>query len=592
MDPSSQANFRDSQRQEIDAAIKSSEESIRELKRRRNTLAPISSLPTEVITVVFLLLRIPCSSSPYTISKNSNCLTWLRVAHICHQWREIALNQPLFWNHVDLGSFSPAGATEILNRAKTSHLYLEARFSPGDENDARVATLQKELQARISHVFGLSITAQHLHLGQTLEELVSPAPTLEYLSLGGEGGPGEDLTFVPDTLFDGTAPGLSCLELHHCNISWESPLLKGLRYLEIHEPAADARPSLPVWLDALDEMPQLNTLTLNSASPIAPTGVRLPPWVERTTTLPSLENLDISASTRDCGLALAHLVLPALTHLGITAQSNYWERNQSASDVQDVIRRLSQHTHGPQDTQPLQSVFVCSRETYVKIAAWTLPDVPLPNEVPLYEPIPSARVAFSVSNFDRSPGTCKGLFDTAIAALPLDNIVTLATEKFSMFDEQFWLRHSPGWPLLCCVHLRPPAALGFMNMLLEENGERECPLLPSLTELVLVNTGLSARRTLLLCDAFMKRVEQGVPLETLDLRTCLATRRAVELLGEIVVEVVAPEETLQKKALEFSKWESVPRGNFVPDPLAGNNDESWDDWEVEADRYQYKNYLY
>jgi hypothetical protein len=585
-DPSSQANFRECQRQAIDAAIKSSEASIRELRRRRNTLAPISSLPTEVITAIFLLLRIPRSSSPHTIGQKSDCLEWLRVAHVCHQWREIALNQPLFWSHVNFTSFSSAGATEILNRAKTVPLHLEARFSFRYWNDLRFITLQKELRARISHICGLCISAMDLLLRTTLEGLVSPAPTLESLSLYGEGAR-ETRVSVPDTLFDGIAPRLSRLELRDCDISWKSPLLKGLRYLKISNMAADTRRSLSVWLDALDEMPQLKTLTLDSASPIAPPGVRLPSCVERTIILPSLENLDISASARDCGLALAHLVLPALTHLGIRAQSNWLEGSQSASDVQDAIRYLSQHSHGPQDTQPLRSVFVCSMTTCVTISAWTLPEVypALPNQIPFYDPIPSARVTFTVSNMELSPGTHTGIFDAAIAALPLDNIVTLTTENYSMFDEQFWLRYSPGWPLLCRVHLGPSAALGFTEILLGENGECEFPLLPLLTKLVLVNIGLSARRTLLLCDAFMKRVEQRVPLETLDLRTCLATSRAVELLGEIVVDVLGPEETLEQKAQDVSKWESVPRGYFVPDPLTDNNDESWDNWEIEADRY-------
>ena len=47
-------------------------------------------------------------------------------------------------------------------------------------------------------------------------------------------------------------------------------------------------------------------------------------------------------------------------------------------------------------------------------------------------------------------------------------------------------------------------------MLLEENGGRECLLLPLPKKLILINTGLSACRTLRLCDAFMKRVEQGL----------------------------------------------------------------------------------
>ena len=68
------------------------------------------------------------------------------------------------------------------------------------------------------------------------------------------------------------------------------------------------------WLDALGEMPQLVTLTLHSASPIAPSD---PFDIERTVTLPSLLRLDIFDYPRDCALALAHLDLPALTRLAV-----------------------------------------------------------------------------------------------------------------------------------------------------------------------------------------------------------------------------------------------------------------------------------
>ena len=77
-----------------------------------------------------------------------------------------------------------------------------------------------------------------------------------------------------------------------------------------------ARPTLTLWLDTLNEIPQLETLALHSASPVA---ARFPFDVERTVTLPSLTHLDISASLSDCALAAAHLDLPALTSLCLTA---------------------------------------------------------------------------------------------------------------------------------------------------------------------------------------------------------------------------------------------------------------------------------
>ena len=146
--------------QAIDAEIKSLEESIRLLKSRRNALTPISSLPTEVISTIFSLLRVPVASSPLTPptpSENPDTLPWLRLSHVCHHWREITLNQPLFWSHLQIANFSLAGAVEMLSRAKMLPLHLEARI-PDHWNDARFNAFQKELCIHTSHISHLDIS--------------------------------------------------------------------------------------------------------------------------------------------------------------------------------------------------------------------------------------------------------------------------------------------------------------------------------------------------------------------------------------------------------------------------------------------------
>ncbi|KAH9172618.1 hypothetical protein EDB89DRAFT_1885848 [Lactarius sanguifluus] len=606
MDPSpspSHVNSREYQQQVIDAEIKLLEASIRALKLRRNALTPISSLPTEVIAAIFSFL-LPVAPSPFTIlGERPDHLAWLRVASVCHHWREIALNQPLFWNHVDFTTLTSAGAAGILARAKTVPLYLEARV-PSLWDDARFSAFQKELQARVSHICHLGISAGHFHLRKTLEGLISPAPTLEYLSLFSDGRWDSAISsriFVPDTLFDGTTPRLSHLELHKCDISWKSPLLKGLKYLQIHIPSRDARPSLSDWLDALDEMPQLEMLNLQSASPIAPPGALLSSGIERTITLPSLEHLNISGSAKDCGLALAHLLLPVLTQLYFAATSC----SLDGSDVQEVLPYVAPHAHGPQDIQPLQSVLVRNDRTCADMLVWTKPNIDAKSHDPIdfLKVMVFARVAFSVTNKDWSPETHAEIFEAAMTALPMDSLVTLTSQVFtSPLNTQSWLRQAPRWPLLQRVRLATPAARGFTEMLLEDSGERNCPLLPSLTNLVLIDVTLSARRTLRLCDALMKRVEQGVPLETLDLRTCLATSRAIELLSEIVVDVLGPEKSLEKMARMRDIWDSVARGHFVEDdsdssgveedfdedfdeddPETDSDRGVWDNWDTESD---------
>src|SRR6266702_2227658 len=576
MDPS-KANPREHLRQAIDTEIESSDESIRALRHRHNALAPISSLPTEVITAIFSLLHLP-GTSPLG-GKSDHRLAWLHATHVCRQWREIALALPLFWRHVDFTAVSPAGATEILARAKKAPLWLEARVPIFRWDDARFSAFQNELQTHVSHICHLSISTKPVYLRKTLEALISPAPTLEYLLLSVEKDRPRTTSRVsiPDTLFNGTTPRLSCLKLSHCNISWKSPLLKGLKNLEILMQSVGARPSLAVWLDALDEMPQLKTLVLHSATPIVPFPFNVE--VERTVTFPFLTHFDISGCVEDCALALAHLVLPALNRLCLTAKSSL----PNGGDVQKILPYVTRHAHGPQDTRPLRSVLIRAERTLVDILAWPAPDIDVDVCDTSYAATLSARVALSVTSKDWFiPGAHIGVLAAAIAALPLDSLGTLTAHHRTLLNEQFWLRHAPQWPLLQRVRLAPPAARGFREMLLQDNGGGGCPPLPSLTKLDLIDVALSARRTLRLCDAFMNRVEQGVPLETLDLSTCYATSRAIRLLSEIVVDVWGPAEGFGTEELIHFTWDSAARGPFVPDDNSGIEDYSHDDDEDDS----------
>ena len=539
------AKSREFQLQVIDAEIKSLEESTRALKRRRNKLAPISSLPTEVIATIFTLSRESIQKPLSSLLKErpdprSDRLPWFRVAHVCHHWREIALNQPFFWNHVNFILFSSAGAAEILTRARTVPLHFQARVPIGHWNDARFSAFRNELQAHIADICHLDIKAEYSHLRKTLEGLVSPAPTLEYLGLSCEAYKTRHIpspVSVPDNIFDGITPRLSSLVLQNCNISWKSPLLRGLKRLEIELPFET--PDLSVWLDMLGEMAQLKELTLHWAIPDFPHDASLPSDVERIVTLPSLAHLDISDYAKECGLALAHLFLPALTRLHIKAKSGQLD----GADVQETLPFVRRHAHGLQCTRPLQSMLVRSEKIGADIFVWSEPDIDVKMLDPFafFDAMIAPPLKFSFSNEDWSPWQYTGVFDAVMAALPLDGLVTLVSETpRSPLEKEVWSHHAPRWPLLQRLHLSSSAVRGFTEMLLEDNGECESPLLPSLTKLVLDDINLNECQTLRLRDALMRRVEQGVPLETLDLHTCAATSRAVELLSEIVVDVLDP----------------------------------------------------
>jgi hypothetical protein len=85
-------------------------------------------------------------------------------------------------------------------------------------------------------------------------------------------------------------------------------------------------------------------------------------------------------------------------------------------------------------------------------------------------------------------------------------------------------------PSRASVQLQVPKHDGFKMMLLDRNNG-EPPLLPLLTELVLIGS------TDDWIPVLKKRIEQGVPLKLLDLRMCYS-REDVSLLREIVGDVL------------------------------------------------------
>ncbi|KAF8257834.1 hypothetical protein EI94DRAFT_1835371 [Lactarius quietus] len=521
-----QENSQEHLQQTIDAEIKSLEEYIQ---------ASIQALKESVLmlSAIFSFACLP--GIPSLGGKPDNNLARLHISHVCHQWREIALNQSVLWSHVDFNTLSSTGVTEVLVWAKSVPLYLEAtRLSWRCWDSFHIRTFNTELQA-------------------TLRGLVSPAPTLEYLSLSFRGVP-TGSNIIPDTLFDCSTPRLSRLELRNCDISWNSPLLKGLKYLEIIAQSESARPGLAVWLDALNEMPQLKVLTLHLASPIAPSPP-VPFGAKRAITLPSLTHLYISDSELDCALALAHLDLPTLTWLCLTVTI------PNGCNVQGILPYIVRYAHGPQDVLPLQSMVIGSTEGHLNILAWTVPDI----DVEMHDPPgflgatlpPRVALSFKCENWGVSH---LEILNMVMAGLPLDGLVMLAAQDvntssqlagdLSTSTQQFWLSHSPKWSLL-----------------------RRVRLAHSVHQLVLANGRLDADLTRYLCDASMKRVELGFPFGMLDLRISYPddcnNSAAAQLLSEIMVDVVGlvvgPYDTRDMRHKMLDMWRPLARGPFFED---------------------------
>jgi hypothetical protein len=268
--------------------------------------------------------------------------------------------------------------------------------------------------------------------------------------------------------------------------------------------------------------------------------------------------LEIFSSPEDCAVILAHLDLPVLAILSVTVHSSYPSRDK----MQALLPYVAQHAHGPQDTQPLQSALIVSEGKRADILAWSVPDINVRvREQPTFPTeTPPTRVALSFTSKEYfNPTIQLNLISAAMAVLPLDGLVTLIVQDFTEHpNKQFWLRHSPQWPLLRHVQLAAGVQRGFKEMLLHRNRGREGPLLPSLKELALAGDVTENWES-----ALMNRVEQGVPLELLDLRMCRPPDIVVLVLpSENLVNILRQEKTSEPGEQMMFAWRTVARRPF------------------------------
>ncbi|KAF6759714.1 hypothetical protein DFP72DRAFT_795590, partial [Ephemerocybe angulata] len=97
-------------------------------------------LPPEILAAIFLLI-------PRDVGDTS----WIRVTHVCHRWREVALNDPRFWSV--LNSVPPCFMEFALARSKGAPISVHTSEDTPDD------TLFKALSPDRLQEVSLNLTA-------------------------------------------------------------------------------------------------------------------------------------------------------------------------------------------------------------------------------------------------------------------------------------------------------------------------------------------------------------------------------------------------------------------------------------------------
>jgi len=165
---------------------------------RRNTLAPISILPAEVLSRIFHFTAF--SDRFYS----TRC--WVHVTHVCRRWRQIALDDSTLWTQFTDSPRNKDWIAERLARSRNAPLVLSL-------DGWAVKDTLSLFTPHISHTRELMLFDLSCHPEIVQEISIQKAPILEYLKFRELGSLPMDNEHIGHLFFKGTLPKLRILEL-------------------------------------------------------------------------------------------------------------------------------------------------------------------------------------------------------------------------------------------------------------------------------------------------------------------------------------------------------------------------------------------
>jgi hypothetical protein len=506
-------------RQKIDKEIQDAYEQVnkltRQLKTRRNTLAYISRLPTEIISRIFTTL------AHSSCMDHDSDLSWIRsVTAVCGHWRTIALECPNLWSIIVCSK--PNWVGEMLKRSKMTPLIIKAddlKLTPNLLGIVRLA-----LQ-HISRIRELHLAGSGFDLSLLLDPIDEPAPLLRSLCLSNTddilGGEYE----LPETLFVCGGHHLHRLELTNCSILWKSPLLCGLIHFKFKNSSDVARIAVTQLLEVLGNMPLLETLDLEGLSFIASSDTKR-------AHLSRLTSLRLSSTTPEGARFLNHISFPASTSLKLCCWLD------TVNDHSTVCDAVSLVWNGKDGSKLLRCLLIHSPAAGSAILqGW------ITNERGHECPSGPAQIDIELAWYDLGNrendaiiNLCNTLSLTDVRTLYQEDSDLSEVTLLNVFDHLTSLRtlHFNGW---CAIEL-----LSALSTRLEEKDNTGEIFLPSLHDLWLKGVNFEGTSDLpdpfgLLQDCLMTRCHWNAELQGLYLRECGLYPDEVNLLREIVVDV-------------------------------------------------------
>jgi len=514
----------DENRRLIDLEISQHEKCIQELKTRRNTFAPISCLPPEVLCRVFLLVRDSALAW--------NPVTWIKVTHTSRYWRNVALNSPSLWTLLPLEN--PWWTREMLKRSKMASLIVKANVL-NRSNSSAVNT--KVALSHISRIKELSLNSPEAEgtLQNILSTLPRAAAQLEVLRISTRVRYYSSIFYIPGDALRET-PSLRQLELYSCDFRWDSQFLSGLTHLTLHSVPSNAQPTLTQLLEVLRSSPGLQLLDLKNCFPkdgLSSPRAQTPIYLQH------LRSLALDGTLTELEPLLMNCSIQATSKIQISCI----DTSDVGADFFPLVSAVRSLRHENSSnslpfTHYVDLTIPASNSVRLAFSSHDAPELAFP----LYHT--------SIDFTWRADGTASNL-DANLRHIcyvhPLDDVAVLSCYTPSVLSPQTILDVFGSLPRLQRIYPSSRAALPFLQAMTMTpspgltTGEPPTIAFPALRNIILNDVNFTVDGGIdvdWMRNQLLERYERGSEVRELCFRNCSRLRADdIELLGEFVTDV-------------------------------------------------------